>query len=242
MLAAVLAVAMLYGSVGHGGGTGFFAILTLFSHKPADVAPAVLAMNIVVSGSAFYHFHKAGKFRWRIAVPFLVTSIPAAYIGGTMKVNNATLSWILAISLGASAVALLRQLKRSGDVENKPISLFLSLPTGAVIGLVSGMLGIGGGVFLSPVLVLMQWATVPESAAVAAGFILLNSIAGLSARLVTGAHMPMLAFSLVPVALIGGFLGSRWGALRSSPRTLRILLAIVLFIAAIKSVIDGVGR
>lgn len=232
---------MLYGSVGHGGATGYLAVLTLLSYRPAEIAPAVLAMNIVVSGAAFYHYRKAGKFSWPLALPFLATSIPAAYIGGTMKVTNATLSWILAGALAISAIALLRQVKKSAVEFKKPVSLLVSLPLGGLIGLVAGMLGIGGGVFLSPILVLMHWATVPESAAVAAGFILLNSISGLTARLVAGAHLPSATFSLVPVALVGGFLGSRWGALRSSPKMLRILLAVVLFIAAIKSLLDALG-
>jgi uncharacterized protein len=239
-------VAFLYASVGHGGASGYLAVLSFFGFSYMEMASTALMLNVLVAGLAFYSYYRGGYFSWRLTWPFMITSIPAAFAGGLMKLSPHTYSLLLAITLLFAAFRL-GGLSAAGNTQNPEsdaiasnaadIPLGVSLPIGAVVGLVSGMVGVGGGIFLSPLILLLKWADVRSTAAASALFIVVNAIAGLLARtfrqnIEVGNLLPLLV-----VCALGGWLGSYLGAHRFSSLGLRRLLALVLLIAAIKLLI-----
>ncbi len=240
-LAAVLfAVAVLYSSVGHGGASGYLAILSFFAFAPEEMATTALTLNVLVSGLAFASFRAAGYFRPTLLIPFIVASIPAAFVGGMLSVPPRYYAWLLGAVLIVAAGRLVWR-ARSEEMTRVVAAprLGIAASTGAGIGLLSGIVGVGGGIFLSPVLILMGWATPRQTAAVSAGFIFLNSLSGLGGRAVGG----NLAFGqllwVVPAVLAGGLIGSRLGALRVHSSGSRRLLAAVLLLAALKLLVLG---
>jgi uncharacterized membrane protein YfcA len=238
LAALIFVVATLYSSVGHGGASGYLAVLAFFSVAPQPMAGTALILNVLVSGLAAVTFIRAGHFSFRLFWPFAVTSIPLAFVGGLLKITDNLYHVLLAFALLIAAIRLSWANPAAGSVPpGRPLRLSGALPVGAGVGLLSGMVGIGGGIFLSPVMMLMKWATAKETAAVAAVFILVNSLAGLAGRTVNGQLqiIPML-FPMLAAAT-GGLLGSHWGANRISSLMLRRILACVLLIAAIKLVI-----
>ncbi len=233
-----LLIAMLYSAVGHGGATGYLALLALLAPTvpPQQASTTALTLNTVVSGLALIQFARAGHFSGQRTAPFLVSSIPLAFLGGALKVPLWLFHLLLLVGLAMAAVRLLMldssrsaRLDESNPVRMPPVALALGV--GAVIGLISGIVGIGGGIFLSPLLILMRWATPRDTAGVAASFVLMNSVAGLLARALTGTltfgslWLPMLS------AIVGGLIGSYLGARYLIPALLNRLLAIVLTIA-----------
>ncbi len=239
--ALIFLVAALYASVGHGGASGYLAVLAFFSVPPQQMAGTALVLNVLVSGLASYAFFRAGHFSFRLFWPFAVTSIPLAFAGGLIHISNHVYYLLLALALLAAAFRLSMAVAGPSDPSGtSPLKLSVALPTGAGVGLVSGIVGIGGGIFLSPILMLCKWATAKQTAAVAAVFILVNSLAGLAARTSRGdldlvpAVVPLIA------AFAGGLLGSYWGAHRFSSLALRRVLALVLALAAVKLVLTMV--
>ncbi len=235
----VLLVALLYSSVGHGGATGYLAVMALMGYPLKDVAVVALTMNVLVAGVAFYHFAKAGRFIPKLALPFLITSLPAAFMGGFWQLSDRTLSLLLAAALTYAAVLLLLKLRKSEAERAKQIPRFIAPAIGLGVGFLSGVIGIGGGVFLSPLVVLFNWATVAQAAGLSSCFIVANSLSGLAARGLAGTLAFSAVFAYAPVALFGGIIGSRLGARRFDSRQLRLLLAVVLLVAAIKSALGG---
>lgn len=226
-------VAALYSSVGHGGASGYLAVLSLFAFAPQEMATTALVLNVLVAGMAFLQFQRAGFFRLRLLLSFLVASVPAAFVGGLVHIPPTVYALVLAAVLAFTAVRLgwprsqAQELSSTGSP-----SPMLTLPTGAGIGLLSGMVGVGGGIFLSPVLLIMRWASIKETAAVSAAFIVVNSLAGLAGRFTSGNWELGALLWLVPVAFAGGLLGSYSGAWLLQSPTLRRLLALVLLVAA----------
>jgi len=231
---AVTLIGFLYAAVGHGGATGYIAVLTLFGFPLIEIAPAALLMNIAVSAVAFVRFRAAGRHRWALSLPFLLTSIPAAFLGGYLRPETRLLALVSAIALAVAAILLILRPNgsRSGFTLSPPLTM--SLPTGGIIGYVSGMIGIGGGVFLTPLIVLAGWGAVAEAAATSALFILVNSLAGTAARLIGGTFETSVLMLLILPALAGGWIGAKWGSSRLSPVAMRRLLAAVLLIAVAK--------
>lgn len=235
LAALVFVVAAFYSSVGHGGASGYLAVLALFGVPPEQMACTALILNVLVAGLASVAFFRAGHFSARMLWPFAVTSIPCALAGGFLKVSNHVFVALLTFALLATALRLsLAFAGTDAADQTRPVRLKTALPVGAGIGLLSGMVGIGGGVFLSPVMLLSKWATAKQTAATAAVFIVVNSLAGLTGRLVNGGLdvVPM----LLPLAAAfgGGLIGSYWGANRFSGLSLRRTLALVLALAAVK--------
>lgn len=231
----VLLASCLYSSVGHGGASAYLAVMSLLGYPKYLASTSALTLNILVSGLAFSAFARAGFYRGRLIAPFLVASMPAAFLGGYLEVSARAYSLILGTALALAAVRMW------WDFPVQKVSA-LSRPRvasavliGAGLGLVSGMIGIGGGVFLSPILLLARWADVKETAAASSLFILLNSLAGLSGHLsrtpgiFTGYWLVLSA-----CAFAGGWYGSRLGAGALSSRTLRRILGAVLLAAALK--------
>lgn len=233
LLVSLFVVAFLYSCVGHGGGTGYLALLALYGIAPVFMKSTALTLNVFVSAIAFFSYYKAGYFRWKLIFPFLITSIPSAYLGALIKVNPSTYKIILGIFL-LIAIARMVFVPKSVSETSKKLPFVPALVIGAVLGLFSGMIGIGGGIILSPILILIHWANVKESAAASALFIFLNSISGIFALLQGGfAFEPRIA-SWITVGVVGGIAGSYIGSHRLKSDKLKYLLAGVLLMASIK--------
>lgn len=228
-------VALIYSSVGHGGASGYLAILSFFSFSHETMAASALCLNILVAGLSFFIYGRAKHFSWKLTRPFVLASVPAALIGGFIKISSSLYAMLLAGALSFAGLRLLLHIDQSpGRAERSP--LFGTATTmGGLIGLLSGIVGVGGGIFLSPILILFRWADPKKTAAIAAFFILVNSISGLIGRSLRGSlHLTHGWPWMVLAAFLGGILGSRLGAHHFSPAWLRRILAFVLFLAVFK--------
>lgn len=241
----VTAVALLYASVGFGGATGYLAVMSQFGIDPKVMASTALVLNIFVAGIAFLNYGHAGHLVKRLLFPFLFTSIPAAFIGGYLKLINDIYYILLYIVLSYVMLIMLFARKESGDeaAHLRPFPLWLAMSCGAGIGLLSGMVGIGGGVFLSPLIILARWGTSKQAAATAAGFIVLNSVSGLIGRAV-GGNLVLSAFgaALMPFGIVGALAGSYLGARKFSGLWTRRILGVVLLVAIVKFVVGYWGK
>ncbi|MBD0832744.1 sulfite exporter TauE/SafE family protein [Aestuariibaculum sediminum] len=229
-------VSFLYASVGHGGASGYLALMALFGFAPDTMKPTALLLNLFVAGISFYYYYRGGYFNKKLFISFAITSIPLAFLGGTIEVDASLYKQILAILL---VFAILKMLNIFGK-ENKTIKdikLWQGLLIGAVIGFFSGLIGIGGGIILTPVILLLHWGKMKEAAAVSALFIWVNSASGLIGQLSSGVKLEKEAFILVGIALLGGFLGGYLGSKKINNTALRYILVLVLIIACFKLVI-----
>ena len=229
----LLLVSFLYATVGHGGASGYLALMVFFSYTPESMKSTALILNICVSFISFVHYYKNSHFKWSLFWPFIVLSIPAAYIGGLMKVDDSTYKKILAILLLFPIYKLIVPNKNSNQTI-KNINLTAAILIGGGIGYVSGLIGIGGGIILSPVILLLHWANFKETAASSALFIFVNSIAGMLGLYTKGFSLqPDIAMMLI-IAVLGGTLGAYMGAKKFDSVWLRRILAFVLVLASIK--------
>ncbi|MBM4161483.1 MAG: sulfite exporter TauE/SafE family protein [Ignavibacteria bacterium] len=234
----IFVVASLYSSVGHGGASGYLAVLSFFAFSPATMSSTALLLNILVSGVAVYSFHRGGHLLLRLTWPFILLSVPAAFLGGLLHIADRTYFFVLAAVLVLAAVRLaMAPSQRAMPSERKRVNPLVSLPVGGGIGLVSGVVGIGGGIFLSPLMILMNWADPKKTAATSALFILVNSLAGLAARFARDSVQAEDVLPLIVAAFLGGWVGSHYGANRFSGLLLRRVLAAVLIVAAAKMVL-----
>ncbi len=234
----LLLVAFLYASVGHGGASGYIAVLTLFSIPVQVYKPVVLAMNIIIAGIAFIQFYRAGYFKWKLAWPFLITSIPCAYAGSQFKTKDEVYNLLLGIALIFPIIRLLSNSPKEKK-EMKPVHFPAAVIWGAVIGLVSGFLNIGGGIFLSPVIILLAYGHAKDAAAVSSLFIVCNSIAGLAAVQFTNEIFTTASYTWVAAAVAGGLLGAYFGSHKFALPTVRYILSGVLCIAAVKLILTA---
>ncbi len=231
----IFVMAFMYSSVGHGGASGYLAVLAMLGVSQIVMKPSALLLNVFVSGISFYQYYRSNHFNFRLFWPFSLASFPAAFIGAMIPLQDSSYKKILGICLIFSVLRLtLFGWKDETSTENKELKIWLGLLIGAIIGLVSGMIGIGGGIILSPVILLLHWGKMKETAAVSALFIFVNSIAGLIAVISSGTQIPNSAYPLLGVAIAGGIGGSYLGSKKFDFKILKYLLAIVLMIAAIK--------
>jgi uncharacterized membrane protein YfcA len=235
----MLLASFVYASVGHGGASAYLAAMALAGLAPAEMRPIALALNILVSSLATWKFWRARHFRWRLFWPFAAVSVPFAYLGGAITLPGNSYKILVGVVLLYAAWQLWRS-GRAGEemrpVREPPIALAIAI--GAVLGLLSGLTGVGGGIFLSPLLLMLGWAKTKETSAVAAPFILVNSIAGLAAGLVSGtASLPSMTWILGGVVLVGGWLGAEYGSRRFANPVVRRFLAAVLAVAGGKMVL-----
>lgn len=226
-------VAFLYSSVGHGGASGYLALMALFSFAPETMKPTALLLNLFVAGISFYYYYKGGFFNKKLFFSFAIASIPLAFIGGTLEIEALLYKKILAVLL---VFAILKMLNVFGKESHsiKEVKLWQGLVVGSIIGFFSGLIGIGGGIILTPVILLFHWGKMKEAAAVSALFIWVNSAAGLIGQISTGVRLEAASFLLVAVALIGGVLGGYLGSKKINNQSLRYILAFVLIIASVK--------
>jgi len=229
---AILAVAFLYSSVGHAGASGYIAVMTLFDLAPATIKPAALVLNILVASLTAWQFWRAGHFSWRLFWPFAVLSVPFAFLGGYINLPTHIFKMLVGVVLLYSAVRFLIQ--AGPDQEPHEPSKPIALSVGAGLGLLSGLTGTGGGIFLTPILILRRWARTKTASAVSALFILVNSISGLAGNLSSTRQLPLFALPLVVAAVSGGAVGSYLGSRQFSPNFIKKLLAVVLTIAGYK--------
>jgi uncharacterized protein len=235
----MLVAAFLYASVGHGGASAYIAALALAGIAPAEMRPIALQLNVLVSAIATVKFYRAGHFRWPLFWPFAVVSIPAAYLGGAITLPGTAYKVLVGLVLLYAGWQLWWS-ARAGDelrpVRKVPVPLAMAI--GAVLGVLSGLTGVGGGIFLSPLLLLLGWAGTKQTSAVAAPFILVNSLSALTAGFVRNPTLPPdYAWWLMAAVLIGGWTGAEYGSRRFANPVIRRVLAVVLATAGGKMVL-----
>ncbi len=235
LAALIFVMAVLYSSVGHGGASGYLAAMALMGVSAAVMKPSALVLNVLVSTIATIRFGQAGWFSWRTFLPFAVSSIPFAYLGGGVQLSASLHKQIVGVVLIYAAIRLwfgARRLEESHTVKAVPMAL--ALACGAVLGFLSGLVGVGGGIFLSPLLLLAGWADVKQASAIAAAFILVNSVAGLAGAWSSVMVLPTGIYAWGAAAIIGGLIGAEMGSRRFASVTLRRVLAVVLVVASYK--------
>lgn len=226
-------IAFLYAGVGHGGASGYLALMSLFSLAPETMKPTALLLNLFVAGTSFFYYYCGGFFNKKLFLYFAIASIPMAFLGGTIDIDPSIYKIILGILL---IFAILKMLNVFGakSKEIREVQLWQGLLVGGAIGFFSGLIGIGGGIILSPVILLLHWGKMKEAAAVSALFIWVNSAAGLAGQFSNGIVLNSQSFLMVALAVIGGFLGSYYGSKKMSNKGVRYMLTIVLIAASIK--------
>lgn len=228
--------AALYSAVGHGGASGYLAILALFAVAPETMRVTALALNLVVAGLGTWRYGRAGQVNWRLLAAFLVTAAPAAFVGGGIAVSPEIYRPLVGFLLWAAAIRLFWQPTRLAEREPRRPPLAVALPVGAGLGLLAGLTGTGGGIFLSPLIILFGWEDARRTSGIAAAFIFVNSVAGLAGNVASvralPAELPWLVLAVVAGALVGTWLGS---SRLPKPRLLQGL-GLVLVIAGAKLV------
>jgi uncharacterized protein len=226
-------VAFLYASVGHGGASGYLALMALFSITPEVMKPTALLLNLFVSLVSFSQFYRGKHFDFKTFWPFAIASVPMSFVGGLMVVEGDIYKKILGVLLLIPIARFFFFKNVNGEDLKKP-NVLLSFLIGGVIGLLSGMIGIGGGIILSPVLLLLKWTDQKRTAAISAAFIFVNSLSGLAGQLTKGIHFSTDMFTYVIIAFVGGLFGAYFGALKFKQNILKNVLASVLLLAVYK--------
>lgn len=232
IILAIFVVAVLYSSVGHGGASGYLAVMAFLSVAPGVTRPTALVLNLFVASIGFVQFWRAGHFSWRVFWPFAAASVPLAFIGGMIHLPTQIYKIVLGVVLLLAACRL--AWKQTASRDPKPPNVVIALLIGAGIGLLSGMVGVGGGIFLTPILVLANWSETKTAAGVSALFILVNSISGLAGNYSQLSVVPSEVWFWIAAAIAGGILGSTLGAKKFDSLMLRRVLASVLVLAGIK--------
>jgi uncharacterized membrane protein YfcA len=224
-------MAFLYASVGHGGASGYLAVMAIFAIAPPMMKQTALLLNLGVSLMSFIAFFRQGFFRWKLFWPFALGSIPAAFFGAKIPLTDSTYKQILGFCLLMAVIRMVWQLKEEKSNTLNPI---IGVLIGGIIGLLSGMIGIGGGIILSPLLLLFRWSSIKEAAAISALFIFVNSVAGLAGlKTWIPLDQSQMMYWLI-ASIIGGFIGAIWGSKIASNQKVKWILALVLVIASLK--------
>ena len=229
----IFLAAALYSSVGHAGASGYLAAMALFGVAPEIMKPTALVLNILVATLTAAVFSRAGLLEWRRLWPFLLGSVPLAFVGGALQLPGTVYKVIVGIILILSAVRLVRG-SDDGATRTHHLPVPLAATCGGGIGLLSGLTGTGGGIFLSPLLIFTRWATTRQASGISAAFILANSVSGLAGHLASVRFLPAATAFWAVAAVAGGALGSLYGSRKLATRTLLRLLAAVLLTAGLK--------
>jgi len=236
----IFVVALLYSTVGHAGASGYLAAMALVGMTPLVMKPTALTLNIIVAVIGTIRFYRAGFFSWRTFWPFAVASIPASFIGGSLTLPVSIYKSIVGVVLLYSAVRLFLSAGKADKQKTTLVPIWLALIIGAAIGLLSGLTGVGGGIFLSPVLLLMHWARTKETSGVSVAFILVNSIAGLLGHVSAISFIPSQIIYWAPAALIGGWIGTELGTRVLPVSNIRKWLSVVLVLAGLKLLSESI--
>jgi uncharacterized membrane protein YfcA len=239
LTALFLIMAVLYSSVGQGGGSGYLAAMALLGVAPENIRQTALTLNVVVAGIGLVKFARAGFFDARLCLPFILASVPAAFLGGVLSLPAEVFKPVVAVILLWAAALLLWRPPPPMAQPVKTPPLLASLGAGAAIGVLSGLIGIGGGIFLAPLLILKGWANPKVTAALSSAFILANSLAALGGVLSHSRVFPVLLPLWMGVVALGGLIGADVGAKRLSPGTLQKLLAGILAMASLRIFLAG---
>lgn len=229
-------IAALYAAVGHGGASGYLALMALYGVAPKEMKPTALVLNLFVSITSFTQYYRGGHFKLRIFLPIAIASIPLAFVGGMIHIEDVLYKTILGVLL-LFPVFRFFFFKSPDDKDLKEPNLYLSLIFGGVIGLFSGMIGIGGGILLSPVLILLKWTNQKQTAAISAAFIFVNSVSGLGGMLTKEISFTNDMWMYVVCAFAGGLLGSYLASSKLNQNGIKYVLAVVLLMAAYKLII-----
>ena len=223
----------LYSSVGHGGASAYIAAMALFTVAPEVMKPTALALNLLVAGLGTWRYARRGLTNWKLVVAFAVTATPAAFIGGGIHLPAITYKPLVGLLLWAAALRLLWQPKMLAEREVHSPQLWITLPAGAVLGLLAGLTGTGGGIFLSPLIILLGWEETRRTSGVVAAFIFLNSIAGLAGNLASIGRLPSELPMFLAAVAVGAILGTWLGVGRlPRPWLLRFLGGVLLIAGA----------
>lgn len=239
ILPLIFLAALLFSSVGHGGASGYLAAFALIGLAPESMRPAALCLNVLVASIALTKFYKVRAFNWQLFWPVAITSVPAAFIGGLVSLPNQTYKAVVGACLLYAAWTIFSHANKTDDVLVKPVAKSVLMSLGAGLGFLAGLTGVGGGIFLSPILLSFGWAKTKVISGVAAAFILVNSIAGLLGFLSKTPTLPAgLAYWAV-AAIAGGWIGAEYGSKRLTNPMIRKLLAVVLVFAGGKMLLSS---
>jgi uncharacterized membrane protein YfcA len=236
----IFAIALLYSTVGHAGASGYIAAMALFGMAPVVMKPTALTLNIIVALIGTIRFSRAGFFSWRTFWPFALSSIPMAYVGGSLTLPVPIYKSVVGVVLLYSAARLFWTANDADSKKTTLVPIWIALIVGALIGLLSGLTGVGGGIFLSPVLLLMGWAKTKETSGVAVTFILVNSIAGLLGNYSSITYLSGDLIYWAPAALIGGWIGTELGTRLLPISGIRKFLSVVLLLAGLKLLAEAI--
>jgi len=233
LAAGMLLGALLYSSVGHAGASAYIALMALAGVVPEEMRPTALVLNVLVASFASYRYLRAGQFRWRTLWPFLLGAVPLAFVGGGISLPSNIYRPLVGLVLWASAVRLLWPKPLATAAEIHDPAIIPGIASGAGIGLLAGLTGTGGGIFLSPLLLFARWSDAKRASGVAIVFILANSLAGLAGNYASLKSLPEALPLYAGAVMIGAIIGTRIG-IRVAPAVLLRLLAVVLIIAGAK--------
>lgn len=234
LLLIFLVVSFLYSSIGHGGASGYIAMLSILGMSSAIIRPSALVLNVFVASISFYQFYKAGHFKWKLFYPFALLSVPMAFLGSFVELDTIWYKRIVGICLLLAVARIVGIFKSKNESITKELPFLLPVLIGAGLGFLSGMIGIGGGIILSPIILIFGWGNLKETAAVSALFIVANSIAGIFGLWNQQIIWPPQMITWIAVVIIGGFAGAWWGSKKAEHKILKNVLAAVLFLAALK--------
>ena len=226
-------VAFLYASVGHGGASGYLALMSLWAFPVSMMKPTALILNLCVAALSFIAYARKGYFNWKLFLAFASSSVPLAFLGGSIEVDPTLYKRILGVLLLFAIVRMMGWIGKEPK-QIQALNVPLALLIGGAIGFFSGLIGIGGGIILTPVILLMGWGSMKEAAAISAAFIWVNSAAALFGYFQTGIHVGESIYTLATLAFVGGLFGAYLGSTRFNGTVLKRILALVLLIASIK--------
>lgn len=234
LLLLFLVVSFLYSSIGHGGASGYIAMLSILGMSSSIIRPSALVLNVFVASISFYQYYRAGYFRWKLFYPFALLSVPMAFLGSFVELDATWYKRIVGICLILAVIHIVGIFKPKDETATKQLPFITPILIGGGLGFLSGMIGIGGGIILSPIILIFGWGNLKESAAVSALFIVVNSVAGIFGLWNQDIIWPPQILAWIVVVIIGGFLGAWWGSKKAEHKMLKNVLATVLFFAALK--------
>ena len=237
--ALILLAALLYSSVGHAGASGYLAAMALMAVPPGQMKFAALALNVLVAVLSTYRFYSVGAFSHRVFWPLSLASIPFAFIGGSVSLPGHFYKPVVGALLIFAAWKSFRTAKASTSIEVQSVAAPLLLGIGAALGLLSGLTGVGGGIFLSPILIFYRWASTKVVSGIAAAFILVNSVAALAGVMTTSYSVPPALPYWALAALAGGYIGAGFGSRRLGNPSIQRLLSLVLLVAGVKMILTA---